>query len=278
MTVSVLILTLNEELNIKKCLDSLSWCDDVVVLDSYSSDNTEFIASQYTNVRVIKNKFKGYASQRNFGLKEIDYKYNWLLMLDADELIDDTLLSEIKKVTSVPSSDISLYRFRRKDFFFGGWIKRSSGYPTWFGRLMKISDVSIKREINEEYITEGGIGYLNGHLLHYPFSKGMEWWFEKHNRYSSMESIQKNDDNDEVLEFNTLSIKDAVNRRRLIKRILYRLPFRPLVVFCLLYFFRFGFLDGKAGFRFCLLRSIYEYMIDIKFLEYKYTRKKNEEK
>lgn len=187
-------------------------------------------------------------------------------MVDADEVVSEELANEIKSLTA---NNVSLYRMRRKDYFFSGWLRRSSGYPTWFGRLLEIDAVTIEREINEEYVTQGGVDNLKGHLLHFPFSKGVEWWFSRHNRYSTMEAelvvSQKGTD----FEWSKIFERDPVIRRKHQKAILYRFPFRPIIVFFYLYFYKMGFLDGIGGFKYSLMRMCYEFMIDLKIKELK---------
>lgn len=263
MTISVLILTLNEEKNLPICLPSLAWCDDVVVLDSFSKDKTELLALE-GGARFFQRRFDNYAAQRNYGLKDISYKHDWLLMVDGDEVVPPELVAEMKKVVESGSKDTTIYRMRRKDFFLGKWIKRSSGYPTWFGRLMKIGHVKVERSINEEYVTDGEIGYLQENLYHYPFNKGFSAWLEKHNRYSSMEAELLVQNNSKRPGLKELRSKDPALRRRAVKSIVYRLPGRPLLMFLALYFVRGGILDGRAGLTFCTLRAFYEYMINLK--------------
>ena len=266
MDVSVLILTLNEEANLANCLESLAWCDDVVVLDSYSDDGTEAIARKY-GVRFTQRKFDDYARQRNYGLNEIDYRHSWLLMVDADEVSPPELIKEIETAISKCDKDISLFRVRRKDHFMGRWIRHSSGYPTWSGRLARIGKVYVMRAINEEYHTDGKIGILKGHLLHYSFNKGFHAWFEKHNRYSTMEAEKIVEDNPRKIYIRQLFYADPLIRRKTIKKLFYLLPGRPILMFVALYFVRLGFLDGVPGLTFCLLRSFYEFMIDCKVKE-----------
>src|SRR4051794_413016 len=134
--VSVLILTKNEEQNLPKCLASVRWSDDVVVFDSLSTDQTCEIAAG-KGARVFQRAFDNYAAQRNAALTEVQYKYPWILMLDADECATAELAHEIKQLLMKGDETVTLYRMRRKDMFFGRWLKRSSGYPTWFGRLMR---------------------------------------------------------------------------------------------------------------------------------------------
>ena len=265
---SALVLTLNEEKNIKRCLQSLAWCDDIVVLDSFSTDETQHIAREF-GVRIYQRRFDNYASQRNFGLHQVKYKNDWVLMLDADEIVSEELKEEIEKILRNTKSDNSMYRMRRKDHLFNKWIKHSSGYPTWFGRMVRPDMVTVKRAINEEYHTDGKVEYLTGHLLHYPFNKGISHWIDKHNKYSSMEA--------ELLVNETISniyIKDIWNfdpvvRRKALKKIIYSLPGRPVLIFFALYILRMGILDGKPGFIYCLLRAYYEFIINVKAKEIK---------
>lgn len=268
MNISVLIITLNEENNLERCLKSLSWCDDITVLDSFSTDKTEQIAKA-AGVNFFQRPFDNYSKQRNFGLNQIAHRYSWLFMVDADEIVSDNLAHEIANLPE-NADDICIYRMRRKDHFMGKWIKHSSGYPTWFGRLLRIGRTRVERSINEEYQTDGSVSYLKHHLIHYPFNKGFYNWIEKHNSYSSMEAKKKIS---EAIDIRTVSVEkfffDPVERRRLIKKVVYRLPLRPLLIFSALFFFRLGFMDGRAGLHFCILRAFYEFMIDCKVEEIK---------
>jgi glycosyltransferase involved in cell wall biosynthesis len=272
MNVSILILTYNETINILDCLKSVQFSDDVVVLDSFSSDDTVTLAESLA-ATVLQRKFDNYAAQRNFGLAH-DFKHDWILMLDADERIPEDFIEEIRSVTAQIDNPVTLYRMRRKDMFMGRWLKRSSGYPTWFGRLFRKGEVSVEREINEEYYTDGEIGLLEGHLIHFPFNKGISYWLERHNRYSSMEAIKLGEERSESIIWKDFLNSDPMLRRKAFKAFAYRMPFRPLLTFCFLYFVKFGFLDGKAGFHFSLMRSFYEYMISLKMQE---LRRKQEE-
>lgn len=264
--VSVMIMTLDEEVNLPRCLASLNWCDDVVVLDSGSSDKTRQIATE-SGARVLIRPFDNYARQRNYGLNEIQYKNPWLLMVDADEEVSPELAAEMSAVLFSDSADTDLYRMRRKDYLLGQWLKRSSGYPTWFGRLMRVGHVRVEREINEEFVSEGSIKLLQNHLNHFPFNKGFTAWIEKHNRYSTMEAELMAKGGLSSIKMADLLSADPSARRRGLKAIVYRMPFRPLWMFVALYIVKGGFLDGKAGFIFCLLRSYYEFMINCKLKE-----------
>jgi glycosyltransferase involved in cell wall biosynthesis len=266
MKVSVLVLTLDEEVNLTRCLASLGWCDDIVVLDSFSKDATKEIALSQ-GVRFAEREFDDYAKQRQFGLERIEYRHPWVLMVDADEVVSPELADEILNVLEECGTEICLYRMRRKDFFMGRWMRRCSGYPTWFGRLVRVGRVRVDRPINEEYHTTGGIRHLMGHLLHYPFNKGFYCWFDKHNKYSSMEAELIIRESGQTVDFRSLLNNDPVVFRRALKGAFYKVPLRPLLMFIALYFIRGGFLDGRAGLIFCLLRSFYEFMIGCKVKE-----------
>ncbi|MCK8480557.1 glycosyltransferase family 2 protein [Psychroserpens algicola] len=271
--ISAVILTYNEENILKDCLSALTFVDEIIVFDSFSTDRTLDIAKSF-DAKVIQRKFDNYASQRNAALQAVSNSSSWILMVDADEIVTSELKTEIKKVVTM-QNDTTMYRVRRKDMFQDQWIKQSSGYPTWFPRLFKNGTVTVAREINEEYITTGTEDLLQEHLIHYPFNKGLTWWLDKHNRYSEMEAQKMIDEIKEPVYFKNLFSKDPTVRRKTQKRISYRLPFRPTIVFIAFYVLRGGFLNGKAGYAFCKLRKTYEWMIDIKFKELKRQLKKS---
>lgn len=269
MTISVLILTLNEAVNIADCIASLPWRYDVHVLDSLSTDDTLKIAEQ-TGAKVHLRPFTNYAEQRNYGF-ELPFAYEWIVVLDADERMTPELAQEIEASIESAEVDHTMYRVRRKDMFMGRWLRRASGYPTWFPRVFRRGQVRVEREINEEYVTSGTVGQLNGHLIHYPFSKGLEYWFERHNRYSSMEALTLTKErSDRVWSAAQIFDSDVSKRRAALKQLGYRLPGRPVLFFIYLYFVRLGFLDGYPGFQYANMRMAYEIMIDTKIAAARY--------
>lgn len=265
MSISILVLTYNEELNIGGCLESVSWSDDVLVLDSFSTDATVAIARE-RNVRVVQRKFDNYAGQRNSGLQQ-PFKHPWVLMLDADERVTPELRAEMLEATQAAAPTVALFRMRRRDHLFGRWIKGSSGYPTWFGRLARVGKVRVERPINEEYHADGELRDLREHLDHFPFNKGIDAWIAKHDRYSTMEARLRLDGTANRLHWPDLLHRDAERRRRALKALAYRLPLRPLAMFTALYVLRGGLFEGRAGLTFCLLRAWYEFAIDCKLIE-----------
>jgi glycosyltransferase involved in cell wall biosynthesis len=265
-SISVLILTLNEETNLGECIDSCAWSDDIVVFDSFSTDRTCEIAAG-KSVRLLQRRFDNYAAQRNAALAEVPFKNPWVLMVDADERTPGDLVHEMLDAVAAADSDIALFRMRRKDYFLGRWLRRSSGYPSWFGRLVRLGRVRVERAVNEEYIADGEIVHLRSHLHHHPLNKGIAHWYERHNRYSDIEAQAKIEAYSSRFSIAALFRGDPIARRRAMKQLVYRLPMRPSIWFLYLYVFRMGFLDGAAGLAFSRMRASYETMIDMKVLE-----------
>src|SRR5258707_917139 len=183
--ISALILTFDEEVNIADCIASLPWRSDVHVLDSGSRDRTQEVA-RALGAKVTERSFTNYADQRNFGLA-LPFAHEWIVMIDADERVTPELWREIEQRIAGADYDTGMFRVRRKDMFMGRWLRRSSGYPSWFPRVIRRGRVRVEREINELFACDGRAGELTEHLIHYPFNKGIDWWFERHGRYSRSE-------------------------------------------------------------------------------------------
>ena len=267
MSVSILILTLNEEVNLPGCLQSVKWADEVVVFDSYSTDSTVEIAQNF-GAKVVQREFDNYSAHRNYAIKNIPFKNKWIFSLDADERITTELKDEIITI-SQSKSEYSAFRLRYKNMFLGKWIKRSSFYPTWLIRFFQPEKTQYEdRVVNAHPIVDGRVGELQHHFEHYSFNKGFKSWFKKHNRYSTMEAHEyiKQLNNGEF-KFSEIFSSDPIIKRRAQKNLLIRMPFRPLIKFSYMYFIRLGILDGKPGFFYCVLQSFYEFMISMKTKE-----------
>lgn len=264
-TLTAVILTRNEATDIVDCVGSCRFCDRVIVFDSDSTDDTRQLAAA-AGARVVTRTFTNYADQRNAALAEADDS-EWVLMIDADERVPPDMAAEVLAVTQTADDTIAVYRIRRKDFFFGRWMRRATGYPTWFARLLRPTKTRFVRDINEDIESDGAVGFLRTHFHHFPFSKGVAAWIDRHNRYSSLEARRLLAERSEPLSAGDVGILDPAKRRRLAKRIFYRLPCRPLIAFLGLYLVRGGVLDGWAGLQYCRLRAMYEYMITLKMRE-----------
>jgi glycosyltransferase involved in cell wall biosynthesis len=264
--ISVLILTRDEESNLPRCLRSVAWSDDVVVFDSFSTDRTLEIA-RAAGARVVQREFDDERCQREAALR-VTFKYPWVYNPDADEVTPDDLALEMQRAVADRARPEVAYRMRFKTMFMGRWIKHSSLYPTWVVRLFRPERVRFERTINLRYVVDGAEGKLQGHFEHYSFNNGLNAWFEKHNRYSWHEALE----NIKALRESRLEWRDGltfdpVRRRRFLKDLSLRLPFRPTSRFVYMYFLRRGFLDGWAGWTYCRLLAMYEQMIVLKMRE-----------
>lgn len=263
MSASVLVLTLNEEINIADCLRSLQWCEDVVVLDSFSTDRTVEIARSL-GARVIQRQFDNWSAHQNWAVSTIDFKYPWVLYLDADERCPEELREEVLKCARADAPEAA-FRIRRKDFYMGRWMKHAQLYPTWLVRMFRPSRIRYERLVNPVAVVDGNVGVLEAHILHFPFSHGVSHWIARHNRYSDMEAVEAlKIVNGATISHSRLWSRDPNERRRALKDVFFRLPARPLIKYLYYLLWRRGFLDGRAGFTYAALQSIYEYMIDCK--------------
>jgi glycosyltransferase involved in cell wall biosynthesis len=271
--VSVLIVAKNEEHNLRACLESVAWADDVHLYDSMSTDRTVEIAESL-GVKVTQKGFDDptiafggdEASHRNWGLNNIPFKYPWVLQLDADERCNPALVAEIDRV--VGSSPHSAYRIRRRDYFMGTWLKHVQATP-YYLRLFMPKKVHYERLINSTLEVDGTIGQLSSYFDHFPFSKGVGQWVEKHNHYSTLEAreVFSSRGSGDGSMWKGIFASDFHTRRYWQKRLFYRLPFRPALKFFLLYVAKRGFLDGRAGLAYASLQSYYEYLIQLKTRE-----------
>jgi glycosyltransferase involved in cell wall biosynthesis len=265
MSVSVLILTLNEEINLAACLESLSWSNDIVVLDSLSVDRTKSIAEAH-GARVVERPFDNWSAHQNWAVKNISFSNPWVLYLDADERCDDELRDEVVARAQATSHEAA-FRIRRKDFFMGRWLKHAQLYPTWLVRLFRPEKIHYERLVNPVAIVDGLIGDLQSNIIHFPFSHGVAHWIARHNRYSDMEALEALRAQRSAQMSASIFSRDPNMRRRAMKDVFFRLPGRPLLRFLYSYVFRRGFLDGRAGFTYAVLMGFYEYLIVCKTRE-----------
>ena len=266
MSVSVLILTLNEEINIGACIDSLAWSDDIVVLDSLSTDRTVEIA-QAKGARVVQRPFDNWAAHQNWAVQNIEFRHPWVFYLDADERCTEDLREEVLQRANADAAEAA-FRMRRKDFFMGRWLRHAQLYPTWLVRLFRPGRIRYERVVNPVATVQGPVGELQAHFHHYPFSHGLSHWFARHNRYSDLEAVEalkllQNPSS----ERSNLWSRDPNERRRALKDLFFRLPARPLLKVVYYLIWRRGFLDGRAGLTYISLLAIYEYLITCKVRE-----------
>jgi glycosyltransferase involved in cell wall biosynthesis len=273
--ISIFIPTKNEALDLPGCLDSVRWSDDIHVYDSGSTDATAAIArAAGAHVTVGEGNssqeiFGGdEASHKNWALQHLPFKYEWVLHLDADERVAPELVEQARCAVAQPMKNVA-FRIRRRDFWGQTWMKHVV-QSSYYMRLFRPEKLNFARLINPVPVPDGPVGELNGYLDHYPFSKGVEHWLNRHNSYSSLEARQivSNRPSQRDFQWTRAFCAADFNERRLHqKQLFYRLPARPLLKFLLLYVGKRGFLDGSAGFRYAMLQSFYEFMIVLKTKE-----------
>lgn len=272
---SVLVLTKNEQQDLPGCLKSVACSDDVVVYDSISTDSTQAIASE-AGARIIERPFDNWASHQNWGLGNISFRYPWVFYIDADERLTPKASSELRKIAVNPDPYFVAYRIFRRDFFQGSQLRYVQTSP-WYIRFFRPEFVRYERLVNPITVVDGPVGDLQHPLDHYPFSKGLSHWIARHNSYSSFEAQQilQNRSSQEPFSVPAAFFERDFNRRRFHqKELFYRLPARPLIKFLLLYVLKRGFLDGRPGFTYALLQSIYEAMIVLKVQELELNKKR----
>ncbi len=265
-SVSVLVLTYNEEKCIQSCLDSVVWSNDIVVLDSFSSDRTVEILKEYRCVRIFQRRFDNFSSQRNYGLHNVQFRNEWVLIIDADERCSPALKEEVLRKTSLENSGIDAYCLRRNIFFLGTFLKHNSFRVVWLERVVKPLKVQFSGSIHEKPSYTGKSAWLDGTLSHYPFIKGVDHWVQRRNIYSSL-AAQSELLGKPVFTAGRLFSGNPVHRREALNALYRRLPFRWVWFFFYNLVAEGCFLDGWKGIYLALLESYYEFLIVLKVRE-----------
>ncbi|WP_066384282.1 MULTISPECIES: glycosyltransferase family 2 protein [unclassified Anabaena] len=267
---SIYILTYNEEIDIAACIESAMLSDDIIVVDSCSSDRTVEIANRYP-VRLVQHPFESHGRQRTWMLESIPPKHEWVYILEADERMTPELFAECEQAKQNP--DYIGYYVAERVIFMNQWIRRSTQYPRYQMRLFRHGKVWFTDYGHtEREICDGATSFLKETYPHYTCSKGLSRWIEKHNRYSTDEARETlyQLENGRVNWRNLFFGKSEVERRHALKDLSLRLPARPLLRFLYMYFLLGGCLDGRAGLAWCTLQAFYEYLILLKAWELKY--------
>jgi glycosyltransferase involved in cell wall biosynthesis len=262
MNISVLIPVRNEKSNIVACIDSVRWADEIVVVDSGSTDGTIELAMR-EGARVVQFPWNGrFPKKKNWALENIPWRNEWVLILDADERITPELGAELRAAVKNPRADG--YFINRRFIFLGEWIRHCGYYPSWNLRLFRHARGRYERmhggdtgsgdnEVHEHILLDGSTAYLTKDMLHYAYPD-IFTWIEKHNRYSNWEA--------EIEVGGSTPAPSAAGKKLSTQRKLRvasrRMPFRPLLRFLYSYVLRLGFLDGRAGYMFCRLLATYE--------------------
>jgi glycosyltransferase involved in cell wall biosynthesis len=280
--ISVLIPAKNEAANLAACLASCAFCDEVVVVDSGSTDATASIAAQ-AGATIADFRWNGqFPKKKNWALSNIPWRNEWVFILDADERITPELAAELTAMAKGGAGTTAGYYVNRRFWFIDGWLNHCGYYPSWNLRFFRHSLGRYERvtleddtgsgdnEVHEHVQLEGSIGYLRGEMEHYAFPD-ISTWVEKHNRYSSWEArVQLDSGNSAGAK---AGLDAGLARKRRLRQLAWRLPFRPSLRFLYHYVWRAGFLDGKRGYVFCRLMAYYEFLCAAKVSELRRAKK-----
>lgn len=222
---SVIITTYNEEPNIQAALESVSWADEIIVVDSFSTDRTVEIARQHTR-RVMQRQYNGPADQKNWAIPQA--RHEWVLLLDADERAPEKLKLEIQKYLNKENIPFDAFWVARRNFFMGKEVHHSGWQGDTVVRLIRRDLCRYNdRQVHEEIITEGlRVGWLENKLLHYTY-RDMEHFLAKMRRYARWSAQDHEKKTKRVTAFHLMA--------------------KPLFRFFKHYFLQLGFLDGKVG-------------------------------
>lgn len=246
--ISVIVITKNEAENIFACLNSVKWADEIIVVDSGSTDETLTIAKQFTD-KIFYNEWKGFAPQKTFALNQASN--DWVLSLDADEVVTENLRDEIL------NSDLDKadgYRIKRNNFFLGKLIRGCGWGNDYQLRLFKKSKTKLtNRLVHEGFEVEGKISQLNNTMLHYSY-RNFRDAFQKINHYSTLEAIEKQN-------------RKKVNGITII--------LTPVIAFLQHFFFRKGFVDGIYGLFVSIMHAITKLQVQLKIWELKKAKRNN---
>jgi glycosyltransferase involved in cell wall biosynthesis len=264
--VSVIVPIKNEAANLPRCLASVKWADEILVVDSASTDGSIAIAQQH-GAKVVQFEFNGiWPKKKNWALENLQFRNEWVFVLDADEVLPPEAETEFAQAIA-DGGDISGYWINRRFMFMGRWL-RHAYYPNWnlrlfrhaLGRYEKLTDAptnSGDNEVHEHVLLNGGTAKLKVEIDHYAFPS-IDIFVEKHNRYSNWEARVAADT---LLDSSSKKISSrTVDRRRKLKTLSRQLPFRPLLRFLYVYVWQKGFLDGAEGYYFARLHGFYEFL------------------
>lgn len=275
LPITIIIPAKQEAKNIGPCLESLTWADQVYVVDSHSTDGTVEIAEKMGATVVQFDYDGGWPKKKNWAIRNLNICNDWIFIVDADERVPDELRNEI--AIAITDRTFNGYYMRWKFIFLGRWLKHCWSHG-WMLRLFRkgageYEDLGMRgeggwdNEVHENIVIEGEVGKLKNYLLH-ESNESLEYWLRKHNEFSSWDAGRRQHQLEEgIPSLATFLSRDPRKRRRLLRAIFIRLPGKPLLMFLYLYLFKRGFLDGKAGFYFCALHGAHVLNVNAKLYE-----------
>ncbi len=268
----------NEAANLPRCLESIRWADEVFVVDSQSTDGTQEVAAKH-GAKVVQFHFNGvWPKKGNWSLQNLPFRNDWVFLLDADEVLAPDAADEILKIVTAPDCPFAAYHINRRFMFIGKWLAHAY-YPNWVIRMIKRGKGLFQQmtslpsfagdcEAHEPMIVDGQIGNLKTEMAHYAFPT-IDTFVERHNRYSNWEARVAIEDPQHF----SAAQSQAGGWRVWRKKIQMRVPCRPFLRFCYVYFWQRGFLDGREGYYFARLHGFYEFLSVAK--EYELRKQRN---
>lgn len=273
--ISVFILTFNEELHIERCINSIKdLTSKIYVIDSFSNDNTVAIA-RLNGAIILQNAWVDHATQVNWAIKNCPFDTNWIMRLDADEVITTELSSELKTKLSSLNENVTGLNVKRRVFFMGKWIKHGGYYPTWLLRIWRNGSAICEQRIMDEHmkLLHGDVVNLNSDIIDENINN-ITWWTEKHNNYATKEAFELLN---HVYNFNSTTelvqprfFGSQTQRKRWLKYHYASIPLfvRPFIYFIYRYFCLLGFLDGSRGLIWHFLQGFwYRFLVDVKIFD-----------
>lgn len=273
---SVLIPAKNESRNLHECLRTVLFADEIVVVDSRSTDDTREIAVSM-GAQVVQFDWNGrFPRKKNWALENVPWRNEWLLIIDADERITPALQYQIR--SAIKTTRIDGYYLNRRFWFLGGWINHCGYFPSWNLRLFRHrkgryeqfeadDSSSGDNEVHEHVLLEGRAEYLSEPMEHYAFPD-VATFVEKHNRYSNWEAAVR----DQLQSRSNKALAsglfgDSLRRKRWLKQTTLRMPLRPTIRFLYHFVLKQGFRDGYRGWVLCRLLAWYEFLNAVKAQE-----------
>jgi glycosyltransferase involved in cell wall biosynthesis len=257
--VSVVVLTQDEELNVRRCLASVAWADQVVVIDSGSVDDTVPI-SRSAGAEVAEQPWLGFSAQREFALRLPELRHDWVYFVDADEWVSPQLAKEIAGRLREPADAAFAHRLRL--VFQGTWIRHCGWYGgSWVVRLVDRRYTKFDGNlVGERACVDGQVSRLTNDIVD-DDQKGLASWLRKHVRYAELEAARRGQPLPLWRRLRLLRSRQDTRplTRAILKDVVFpSVPAKPVALFFFMYLIRLGVLDGRAGLRFCFFHAWYE--------------------
>jgi glycosyltransferase involved in cell wall biosynthesis len=277
---SVIILTYNEEKNLPGTLQSLtSFADEVFIVDSFSADKTIEIAKSY-GAMVYQNVFETHTKQWLYALTLLPVKNDWILGLDADQVLTPELVGEIRNLLLHGNPEFEGYYIKRRMFFLGKWIKNGGYYPRYLLKLFRKDKVFLDSGelMDHHFYVNGRTSKLEYDLIEDNKNETLQFWLNKHIRYARLQAQEEIERTRKYTDTHARIFGNQDERRQWFKKVWEKLPLfvRPLLYFVYRYFLQLGFLDGKTGLIFHFLQAYwYRFTVDALIYESKYTKQRS---